>query len=207
MLLFHFCSCFLCSCFRLDLITHSCVPLTFWSVTLITDLHSMYVTHPFVICKLLATSPLCLSSASWLLYISDVKYKYSAHWGDCPSVQISSWILPANSPLSPLSPLPSGNSNLRQTSVSLSLSPPKYEDTGITRVQHIYWSQVLKPLRNLSTCHWQPFRHISAHIRVHQKNWFWHQAPLNAKFLSVRKTATEVYFMKLTWRKPLHGWG
>jgi len=99
MLLFHFCSCFPCSCFRLDLITHSCVPLTFWSVTLITDLRSMYVTHPFVIRRLLATSPLCLSSASRLLYISDVNYKYSACWGDCPSVRISSWILPANSPL------------------------------------------------------------------------------------------------------------
>jgi len=99
MLPFRFRSCFPCSRFRLDLITHSCVPLTFWSVTLITDLRSVYVTHPFVICRLLATSPLCLSSASWLLYISDVKYKYSAHWGDCPSVRISSWILPANSPL------------------------------------------------------------------------------------------------------------
>jgi len=59
----------------------------------------VYVTHPFVIRRLLATSPLCLSSASRLLYISDVNYKYSARWGDCPSVRISSWILPANSPL------------------------------------------------------------------------------------------------------------
>jgi len=101
MLPFHFCSCFPCSHFRLDLITHSCVPLTFWSVTLITDLRSVYVTHPFVIRRLLATSPLCLSSASRLLYISDVNYKYSACWGDCPSVQISSWILPVNSPLFP----------------------------------------------------------------------------------------------------------
>ena len=42
---------------------------------LITDLHSMYVTHPFVIRRLLATSPLCLSSASRLLYISNVQYK------------------------------------------------------------------------------------------------------------------------------------
>jgi len=99
MLPFCFCSCFPCSHFRLDLITHSCVLLTFWSVTLITDLRSVYVTHLFVICRLLATSPLCLSSASRLLYISDVKYKYSARWGDCPSVRISSWILPANSPL------------------------------------------------------------------------------------------------------------
>ena len=99
MLPFRFCSCFPCSRFRLDLITHSYVPLTFWSVTLITDLCSVYVTHPFVIRRLLATSPLCLSSASRLLYISDVKYKYSACWGDCPSVWISSWILPASSPL------------------------------------------------------------------------------------------------------------
>jgi len=99
MLPFRFRSCFPCSRFRLDLITHSCVPLTFWSVTLITDLRSVYVTHPFVIRRLLATSLLCLSSASQLLYISDVKYKYSARWGDCPSVQISSWILPVNSPL------------------------------------------------------------------------------------------------------------
>jgi len=107
---------------------------------LITGLCSMYVTHPFVIHRLLATSPLCLSSTSWLLSISDVKYKYSTHWGDCPSVWISSWILPANSPLSPL---PSGNSNLCQTPISLSLSPLKYEDAGIARVQHICWSQVL----------------------------------------------------------------
>jgi len=99
MLPFRFCSCFPCSRFRLDLITHSCVPLTFWSVTLITDLRSVYVTHPFIIRRLLATSPLCLSPASWLLYISNVKYKYSARWGDCPSVRISSWRLPANSPL------------------------------------------------------------------------------------------------------------
>jgi len=110
---------------------------------LIIDLCSMYVTHPFVICGLLATSPLCLSSASRLLYISDVKYKYSARWGDCPSVRISSWILPVNSHLSPLSPLPSGNSNLHRTSISLSLSPLKYKDTGIARAQHIHWSQVL----------------------------------------------------------------
>ena len=96
MLPFCFCSCFPCSRFRLDLITHSCVPLTFWSVTLITDLHSMYVTHPFVIRRLLATSPLCLSSASWLLYIFDVKYKYSACWGDllrpCPTPDLI-WLL------------------------------------------------------------------------------------------------------------------
>jgi len=143
MLPFRFCSCFPCSRFRLDLITHSCVLLTFWSIVLITDLHSVYVTHPFVICRLLATSLLCLSSASRLLCISDIKYKYSACWGDCPSVWISSWILPANSPLSPLSPLPSGNSNLHRTSVTLSLSPPKYKDAGIARAQHIHWSQVL----------------------------------------------------------------
>jgi len=105
MLLFRFCSCFPCSHFRLDLIIHSCVPLTFWSVVLITDLCSVYVTHPFVICRLLATSLLCLSSTSQLLYIFNVKYKYSARWGDCPSVQISCWILPVNFPLSPL---PSG---------------------------------------------------------------------------------------------------
>ena len=98
---FPFCFCFPCSCFRLDLITHSCVLLTFWSAMLIIDLHSVYVTHPFVIHRLLAMSPLCLSSTSRLLYISDVKYKYSTYWGDCPSVQISSWILPVNSPLSP----------------------------------------------------------------------------------------------------------
>ena len=35
------------------------------------------------------------------------------------------------------SPLPSGNPDLRQTSVTLSLSPPKYEDAGIARAQHI----------------------------------------------------------------------
>ena len=100
MLPFCFSSCFLCSQFRLDLITHCCDPLTFWSVMLITDLCSVYVTHPFVIRRLLAMSLLCLSATSRLLYIPNVKYKYPACWGDCPSVQISSWILPVNSPLS-----------------------------------------------------------------------------------------------------------
>ena len=110
---------------------------------LITDLRSVYVTHLFVICKLLAMSSLCFSSASRLLYISNVKYKYSTCWGDCPSVWISSWILPANSPLS--SSASSAFWQLRplSASVTLSLSPPKYKDAGIARAQHIHWSQIL----------------------------------------------------------------
>jgi len=142
---------------------------------LFTDLHSVYVTHPFVICRLLAMSPLCLSSASWLLYISDVKYKYSACWGDCPSVRISSWILPVNSPLFLLSPLPSGNSNLHWTSITLSLSPPKYKDAGITRVQHIRWSQSPQLLHISSTCCRQPFALNSTHVGVCWRKRFWHK--------------------------------
>ena len=198
MFLFPFCFCFPCFHFRLDLITHRCAPLTFWSIMPITDLHSIYVTHLFVICRLLATSLLCLSSASQLLYMSDVKYKYSTCWGDCPWVRISSWILPANSPLSPLSPLPSGNSNLHRTSVSLSLSPPKYEDAGIARVQHIRWSQVLNtstspPLVIDNPLYLSPL--VLEFIRrtgSDTETWFWHIERFSPSFAGQTRQCTRL---------------
>jgi len=176
MLLFRFCSCFPCSHFRSDLITHSCVLLTFWSVTLITDLHSMYVTHLFVICRLLAMSLLCLSSASRLLYISDVKYKYSARWGDCPSVRISSWILPANSPL-----FSSVSSAFWQLWPLSDLRHSVLKSSKIRGCRYWYCkgaAHTLKPspqhLRISSTCRRQPFALISACVGVRRRNRFWH---------------------------------
>jgi len=160
--------------FRLDLITHSCVLLTFWSVMLITDLCSVYVTHPFVIRRLLATSPLCLSSASQLLYISDVKYKYSARWGDCPSVWISSWILHVNSPL-----FSSISSAFWQLWPSSDLHYSVLKSSEIRgRRYHKGTAHTLKPspqhLHISSACRQQPFALISARVGVRRRNQFWH---------------------------------